>query len=109
MEQLVRQARSTVSEPRSDRADVSVSCLIVASLGGLLAAAAWPFWILASGALGMEGVLLAGFALLASAYALSRHTGRSAAEALILIGFGSVVIMIGAMFGLAAYASLSGV
>jgi len=91
MEQLVRQARSTVSEPRSDRADVSVSCLIVASLGGLLAAAAWPFWILAS------------------AYARSRHTGRSAAEALILIGFGSVVLMIGAMFGLAAYASLSGV
>jgi len=78
--------------------------LLVASL----AAAAWSSWTLAAGALGRQGAVLGVVALVAGAAALSRHTGRGFAHSLILVGFGGLTLLFGALFGVAGFTMMFG-
>ncbi len=88
--------------------DVILALTVVPVIAASLAAAAWSFWILASGALGREGAVLAGVALVAGAAAFSRYASQNIVVSLITAVFGGLILLIGALFGMAGYALILG-
>ena len=85
-----------------------VLALSVLLLGSTAAALAWSFWVLASGALGRQGAVLALVALIGGAAASSRCTGAGFVRSLVLVGVGGLFLFIGALFCVAGYALIIG-
>ena len=101
-------ARHATPGRRYRAGDIALTLFILPLLAASLAAAAWSFWILANGALGRRGTILALVALVAGTVAFSRLTGRGLAVSLILVGFGSLILFIGTLFGVAGCALIFG-
>ncbi len=68
----------------------------------------WLFWDLASDAIGQRGATISVVASVAGAVAFSRCAGWSFVAALILLGFGALVVSIAGLYVMAACALIYG-
>ena len=87
---------------------LAVSCAItlafLPAVGLILAATAWLFWNVISGAIGGFSTSLALFGLVTCAVILSRRTGQSFVSSLIVAGFGGITLLFAALYAVAGYA-----
>ena len=85
-----------------------VLALSVLLLASTAAALAWSFWVLATGALGRQGAVLALVAWIGGAAASSRYIGAGFVGSLVLVGVSGLILFIGALFCVAGYALIIG-
>jgi hypothetical protein len=85
-----------------------VCALIISLFAVLMATVAWLSWILMSGLLGLPGATFASAVLLLGAAALSARSGRGFADSLVMVGFGSFILLTAALFGIAGYTLIFG-
>jgi hypothetical protein len=87
---------------------IIVGTIMLPALASLVAAAAWLFWTLASGAMGSRGAVLTVVALVAAAAMFSWRTGQSFASSLIIVASAVFILLLAVLVGVAGYGLMFG-